>query len=439
MKKSPRQIAYEILLKIESEDAFSNLAIDSAVRANCPDSTDCAFISRLTYGVVERKITLDFIISKYLSGNIEKLKRNVRTILRMGVYQILFMDKVPVSAAVNESVKLAKVNNSVHSAGFINAVLRKISSDDLDFGSKTAEERMVLEYSMPLETVKFLIHHYGKETAEEFLRASLNPKKVYIKVNTTKITADGLVERLSKEGIGCEKTRLLNALEISLNDAVYSSECFKDGLFHVEDISSQLAVKALEPQKGDVVIDLCAAPGGKSFAIGECMENSGRLYSCELYPQRADLINNGAKRLGLDCIETVVNDATVFNEALPVADRVLCDVPCSGLGIIGKKPEIKYKRLDDTKPLIPIQKAILNNGAKYLKTGGRLVYSTCSVNPNENRRVCDAFLKEHPDFKTIKALPHEPRAIDEGDYLTLFPHINNCDGFFIAVFEKQKV
>ncbi len=436
--KSARQIAYEILLKIEKDKAFSNLAIDSAVKSFSPDSTDVAFISHLVYGVTERKITLDYIIAENLTGSIAKLKKDVLTILRLGVYQLIFSDKIPQSAAVNESVKLCKSNKCAYASSLCNAVLRSVSKNGFTISeSLKNEERISIEYSVPLELVKFFIHHYGEENTKDFFKCSLEPKKIFIKVNTLKTTEDELIKLLCKEGVECEKTYLSNALKIKLNKAVYELDAFKNGLFHVEDLSSQLCIKALSPKENSVVLDVCAAPGGKSFAIGEYMNNTGALYSCDIYEHRTALIKEGADRLGLKNLVCMVNDATIYNENIPMCDYVLCDVPCSGLGIVSKKPEIKYKKLDDTKELIPIQKEILKTSSQYLKSGGTLVYSTCSVNPNENRRVCDDFLKNNPEFKSLKVLPDIPRTVDEGDYLTLMMHKNDCDGFFIAVFKRK--
>lgn len=438
MSKSARQIAYEILLKIEVDKAFSNLAIDSAVKMYNPDSTDCAFISRLVYGVIERKITLDYVVSRHLSNPAKKMKPEVLTVLRMGTYQILFMDKVHSGAAVNESVKLVKANKCEFAAGLVNAVLRKISQNDLEAdGNLTETQKFSVDYSVPEELVKFMIHHYGKENAESFFKASLQPKEITVRVNTLKTTAEKLKILLQGEGVSVFDTYLPDALRIESDRAVYNLECFKNGLFHVEDLSSQLCVEALELFDGASAVDVCAAPGGKSFTAAEYMNNNGVLYSCDVYEQRTELIKQGAQRLGIENIVPLVNDATVFNGNLPEADRVLCDVPCSGLGIIGKKPEIKYKRLDDTKSLLPIQMQILKTSSKYVKHGGRLVYSTCSVNPNENRRICDRFLEENPEFGSVKVLPRIERTVDEGDYLTLFPHKNNCDGFFIAAFVRK--
>lgn len=438
MSKPARQIAFEILLKIEKDKAYSNLAIDSAVKASCPDSTDCAFISRLVYGVTERKITLDYIISGCLQQPITKLKKEVLVILRLGTYQLVFSDKIPVSAAVNESVKLAKNNKCAFAAGLVNAVLRRVSEkgfehpDDMD-----SAQRISVLCSAPIELVKFLSYHYGEQNAQAFLQSALEPKKIFIRVNNCKTREDELKKMLLDEGVTVKPTVVDGALEINVNKAVYELEAYKKGLFHVEDLSSQLCIAALAPYENCTAIDICAAPGGKSFTIAEYMNNKGELFSCDIYESRTELIKDGAQRLGLSCVKASVNDATVFNPDFPKVDRVLCDVPCSGMGIISKKPEIKYKKLDDIKELLPIQRKILETSSEYVKSGGRLVYSTCSVNPNENRKICDAFLKAHPDFVSVKALPHIERTVDEGDYLTLMLHKNNCDGFFIAVFDRK--
>lgn len=438
MNRSARQIAFEILLKIEKDKAYSNLAIDSAIRALGRDSTDCAFISRLVYGVTERKITLDYILSKHVNMSPKKTKTEVMVILRMGVYQIIFSDKIPDSAAVNESVRLTKDNKCAFASGLVNAVLRKVSAEGFIVPDDTDEyTRISVLYSAPLELVRFLSYHYGAENAEDFLKCALEPKRIFIRVNNTRISADELKQSLEKDGVNVSETNMENCLEINVNGAVYELDAYKKGLFHVEDVSSQLCIKALAPFEGCTAIDICAAPGGKSFTIAEHMNNKGKLYSCDIYESRTKLIKDGAERLGLSCIVPSVNDATVFNSDFPQADRVLCDVPCSGMGIIAKKPEIKYKKLDDIKELIPIQKEILETSSGYVKKGGRLVYSTCSVNPNENRKVCDAFLRDHPDFISVKALPDVERTVDEGDYLTLMLHKNDCDGFFIAVFERK--
>lgn len=438
MSITARQTAFSILLKIEKDKAYSNIALDSAVRELSLDSTDCAFISRLVYGVTERKITLDYVISQFLNQPIKKLKAEVLVILRLGTYQILYMDKIPDSAAVNESVSLAKNNKSSYASGVVNAVLRKVSlKKENVFKSLSGDERLSILYSAPIDLVRFLMHHYNEENAEEILKSALNKKEITIRVNTLKTTQNELIEILEKENISTEITSLKDALIINTKGAVYELDAYKKGLFYVEDVSSQICVKELGLKENYKLIDICSAPGGKSFTASQYMNNTGKIYSCDIHEHRVELIKSGAKRLGIENIIPTVNDATIFNEEFINADCVLCDVPCSGLGIIGKKPEIKYKSLDEIKELIPIQKEILSTASKYVKKGGTLVYSTCSINPNENRKICDWFLKEHEDFYSVKVSPESERCIDEGDYLTLLPHINNCDGFFIAKFIKK--
>lgn len=438
MSVTARQTAFSILLKIEKDKAYSNIALDSAVKGCSLDSTDCAFISRLVYGVTERKITLDYVISQFLNQPLKKLKPEVLIILRIGTYEILFMDKIPVSASVNESVLLTKNNKCQFASGLVNAVLRKVSVEKENiFNTLSGDERLSVLYSAPIDLVRFLKHHYNEKNAEEILKSALNKKEITIRVNTLKTTENELIEILKKENISTEITSLKNALIINTKGAVYELDAYKKGLFYVEDISSQICVKELGLKENYKLIDVCSAPGGKSFTASQYMNNTGEIYSCDIHAHRVELIKTGAERLGIKNIIPAVNDATVYNEKFLNADCVLCDVPCSGLGIIGKKPEIKYKLLDDIKELIPIQKEILSIASKYVKSGGTLIYSTCSINPNENRKVCDWFLKENEDFYSVKVSPETERCIDEGDYLTLLPHINNCDGFFIAKFIKK--
>ncbi len=438
MSITARQTAFSILLKIEKDKAYSNIALDSAVREISLDSTDCAFISRLVYGVTERKLTLDFVISQFLNQPIKKLKAEVLVILRIGTYQILYMDKIPDSAAVNESVTLAKNNKSSYASGVVNAVLRKVSLERENvFKSLSGDERLSVLYSAPIDLVRFLKHHYNEENAEEILKSALNKKEITIRVNTLKTTQNELIEALKAQNISTEITNLKDALIINTKGAVYELDAYKKGLFYVEDVSSQLCVKELDLKDNFKFVDICSAPGGKSFTAAQYMNNSGKIYSCDIHKHRVELIKSGAERLGIKNIIPTVNDATIFNEEFVNADCVLCDVPCSGLGIIGKKPEIKYKSLDEIKELIPIQKEILCTASKYVKKGGTLIYSTCSINPNENRKICDWFLKENEDFYSVKVSPETERCIDEGDYLTLLPHINNCDGFFISKFIKK--
>lgn len=435
MSNNPRQTAFRCLTRIEKDGAYSNLLLEKALRDECSSSLDRAFVSALVLGVIERKITLDYELSLYLSKPLKKLKPEVLTVLRLGAYQIFYMDKVPDSAAVNESVRLTKSCGLSYASSLVNAVLRKCSKNGVILPDEAQDNYLSVRYSCPQWLIDKWTDEYGEEDTKGFLPFLNEKPKTTIRVNTTKVTADELSKLLLNEGIKCEPTDLENAIDIDLcgND-ITSLKAFKDGLFHVQDKASQLCVKALSPQKGDTVFDLCASPGGKSFTIAEYMENEGKILSFDKLEKRTSLISSGAERLGLTAIKTDTADAEVYKESLGFADRVLCDVPCSGLGVISKKPEIKYKNESDFSLLPKTQLKILTVGSKYVKRGGRLVYSTCTLNKKENEDVCAAFLRDNPNFEPIAALPQ----ISSEPYVTLMPHKNDCDGFFFAAFERKK-
>lgn len=432
--KSARQTAFEILNKIQRDNSYSNLALDHALDKADTDNKEKKFVSALVYGVTERRITLDYNFSLYLSQPIKKLKPEVLTALRLGAYQILFMDKIPVSAAVNESVKLAKKNGAAFASGLVNAVLRKIISN----GLKT-DGSMSVNYSAPEWLCDMWCRSYGRENAEKLLKASFGAVDTVLRVNTEKIDADNLINLLAEEGFVCETGgNVENSAVVKSGGAVHKTEAYKNGLFHVQDAASQLCCKALGVQENETVIDICAAPGGKSFTLAENMNNTGRIISCDIYEHRLKLISDGAERLGLTNIETVRNDGNVFNPDFPLADKILCDVPCSGLGVIRKKPEIRFKKSEEVDKLQDLQYSIMCISSRYLKIGGVMVYSTCSLNPNENEKIVEKFLTEHDNFEGVRVLSDISRYSVDTDYLTLMPHIHGCDGFFISAVRRIK-
>ncbi|MDD6464295.1 MAG: 16S rRNA (cytosine(967)-C(5))-methyltransferase RsmB [Clostridiaceae bacterium] len=432
--KSARQTAFEILNKIQRDNSYSNLALDHALDKADTDNKDKKFVSALVYGVTERRITLDYNLSLYLSQPIKKLKPEVLTALRLGAYQILFMDKIPVSAAVNESVKLAKKNGAAFASGLVNAVLRKIISN----GLKT-DGSMSVNYSAPEWLCDMWCKSYGRENAEKLLEASFGAVDTVLRVNTEKIDADNLINLLAEEGFVCETGgNVENSAVVKSGGAVHKTEAYKNGLFHVQDAASQLCCKALGVQENETVIDICAAPGGKSFTLAENMKNTGRIISCDIYEHRLKLISDGAERLGLTNIETVRNDGNVFNPEFSLADKILCDVPCSGLGVIRKKPEIRFKKSEEVDKLQDLQYSIMCISSRYLKIGGVMVYSTCSLNPNENEKIVEKFLTEHDNFEGVRVLSDISRYGVDTDYLTLMPHIHGCDGFFISAVRRIK-
>ncbi len=419
-----RYLAYKILLKIERDKAYSNIAVDTVLKNN--DVGSAPFVCQLVYGVIERKITLDYILSQFLTQPLKKLNPQVLTVLRMGVYQIKFMDKVPDSAAVNECVKLVKKIKCGFASGLVNSVLRKVSMNNIDFPkTDNIAYNFSIRYSCPEELVKHYIDNYGVDDTEELLKDSLGSSPIFIRVNTLKTTADDLIKLLSSENINAFKCDdIENALILNDGGAIFKSNAYKQGLFHVQDKASQICISKLDPKPNEIVFDMCASPGGKTFTIAEMMANQGKVYSFDLYEHRVKLISDGAKRLGIDIINANVGDASLFNDTLQKADKILCDVPCSGLGVIRRKPEIRYKDLEFVDNLCELQYNILNCSAKYLKQNGILVYSTCSLNKKENEDICDKFLAENNDFKKVE------------DYITLWPHKNGTDGFFIAKFKK---
>ncbi|MGN1418223.1 MAG: 16S rRNA (cytosine(967)-C(5))-methyltransferase RsmB, partial [Acutalibacteraceae bacterium] len=290
-------------------------------------------------------------------------------------------------------------------------------------------------YSCPDWLIHKWTHEYGKENTEELLKASVTKAETIIRVNTLRTDEATLKNILTEQGVACESGTVENSLKISLSGKELSRlPAFCDGLFHVQDTASQLCAVALGAKSGETVFDLCAAPGGKSFTIAQNMNNSGKVLSFDLYQHRAELIAKGAKRLGIDIITAQTGDASEYNEQIGLADKVLCDVPCSGLGIIRRKPEIKYKTQESLGELPDIQLKILKNGAQYVKKGGRLVYSTCTLSKAENEEVCLAFLKDNSDFYPVKPL----EKISDENFVTLMPHTNNSDGFFVAAFERKK-
>lgn len=432
--KSARQTAFEILNKIQRNNSYSNLALDGALDDADININDKRFVSALVYGVTERRITLDYNLSLYLSQPLKKLKPEALTALRLGAYQILFMDKIPDSAAVNESVQLVKKNGAAFASGLVNAVLHKIVKN----GFKS-DGSMSIMYSAPKWLCDMWINSYGQENAEQILSSSFGPVETVLRVNTEKTSVDNLIETLLAEGFECEiNPNIENSLVVKNGGAIHKTKAFQSGLFHVQDTASQLCCKALKPREGDTVIDICAAPGGKSFTVAENMNNTGKLISCDIYKHRLKLVSDGAKRLGLNNIETIENDGSAYNPDIPSADKILCDVPCSGLGVIRKKPEIRFKKSEEVDKLKDLQYSILCISSRYLKVGGELVYSTCSLNPDENEKIIGKFLTEHDNFESVRVLPELERYGENTDYITLMPHIHGCDGFFVSCVKRVK-
>lgn len=441
---SPRNIAFNVLLKIEQDNAYSNIALNNAIRENRLNGLDSSFVSALVYGVLERQITLDYIIRQYSKIPLRKIEIKTKIILRLGILQLLFMDKVPESAAVNESVNLAKKHKLQKSSGFINGILRSITRAEVKYTLPDENDKVryyAIKYSAPQELTKLWLDSYGEENTVKLLEALNGRPKICARVNTLKTNKKALIDELAKQNVSAQEIPFLeNAITLENTGSIERLSSYKKGLFHIQDASSQLCVDFLSPKPREIMLDVCSAPGGKSFTSAQYMSDRGKIFSCDLYDHKLKLIKDNAHRLGINSIVTLKRDGASSEVPLPIADKILCDVPCSGLGILSRKPEIRYKDNLITEDLPEIQYKILCKSAEYLANGGRLVYSTCTLNPEENNKNAKRFLDEHPDFYGVKLkLPQTiTRAYEENDYeLTLMPHTSGTDGFYIAVFGKK--
>ena len=439
-----RKTAFKVLLKIEQDGAYSNIALNNAVKEGELTPLDAAFTSALVYGVLERKITLDYIIKQYSKIPLRKIELKTKIILRLGLLQMAFMDKIPESAAVNESVKLAKQQKLQKSSGFINAILRSFARDNCKVkypDIKNKAEYYSVKYSCPQPLVKLWLESYGEENAKGILEKLSGRPNIYARVNTLRTTAEKLIDALADDKVKAEKVDFPeNSVRLADTGSIERLKAYKGGLFHIQDLSSQLCAYFLSAEMGQTVLDICSAPGGKTFTTAEYMHNSGKIIACDMYEHKLKLIEKGAKRLGINIVETCLRDGSSDENPLPMADRILCDVPCSGLGVLSRKPEIRYKDdLIDTN-LADIQYKILCESAKYLKKGGKLVYSTCTLNPQENNKNPAKFRAKHSDFKgvALELPPQLGRAYEEQPYeITLMPHSYDGDGFYISIFTRR--
>lgn len=436
-----REAAFTALLACEKQGAWSDQAIKNASKRMKLTSRDAALAANLCYGVVQNQLLLDAWIDRFSSIPAQKLEREVRISLRMGLYQLHFLDRVPASAAVNESVNLTRRHvRSRGAAGLVNAVLRAFQRSNPEKRLPECADRLEqlsLRYSHPLALTRLLADNLGSDV-KPLLAADNRPAELTIQVNTRKTTAEKLTEALQAEGVSVEPHPwLADCLYLKGSGDLERLQAFQDGLFYVQDAAARMAVLAAQPQPGQKVLDACAAPGGKSFASAIAMDGRGEIISCDIQEKKLTRIEKSAARMGLDCIRTQPADGRKLNpEWENYFDVVLADVPCSGLGIIRKKPDIRYKDLKQTENLPAIQLDILRNVARYVKSDGVLLYSTCTVLERENQAVVNAFLAENPSFRLE---PSElPGPVDGSrGFVTLWPHIHGTDGFFFAKLRRS--
>jgi len=427
-----------VLIACRKNGAWSNGVLKEYVRRDRLDSRDSALAARLCYGVMQNRNYLDFYLAQLLTGRIKDLHPVVRDILHIGLYQIYQMDKIPESAAVNESVELSKKYcKNQRAAGLVNGVLRNaVRTKD------TLKEPVSYEdkYSHPGELINLLKAYVGKERLEPMLQANNAIAPLTAQVNTLKITAEALQAQLANEGVMAEMHPWLeNCLILFGTGNMEQLPSFKEGLFYVQDPAAKLSILCAELRPGDRVLDCCAAPGGKSFAAAVAMQGQGSITSCDIYEHKTELIARGAERLGFDLITAKQHSATEFDSQWEEKmDAVIADVPCSGLGIIRKKPDIRYKDLKEMAELPALQREILGNVSRYVRPGGLLLYSTCTLVRAENEDVVAEFLRTHPDFTTEPLPLGAPFPKNESGMLTLVPGEYDTDGFFICRLRRKQ-
>ena len=417
-----RELAVNLLYKIEVGEAYSNTTLDKELDKNDLSREDKALTSQLFYGVLTWKLTIDEMIKRYSKIKLKK----IFNILRIAIYQIVWLDKIPTSAAVNESVKLAKKYGHSASVSFTNAILRRIDKDELNklfeyLKSKTYSDSEIISIttSHPVWLVDEILKEYDIKFVTELLDANNKTPDTILRVNTTR---EELIKLLELKRVECREGNLPNSIMVKgLHD-------FDSQLYVVQDEAAQLACIKLDPKEGETILDACSAPGGKTTYIAELMNNKGHIDAWDIHEHRVKLVEETAHKLGIDIINTKLNDATVYDENnTDKYDRILLDVPCSGIGVIRKKPEIKWTRKEeDIDELTQIQSKILENCSKYLKKGGTLIYSTCTVLKKENEEQIIKFLRMNRDFRLVEEIK-------------LYPHINGTDGFYIAKLMKNNM
>lgn len=409
--KNARLSAFDMLYDIIYGGAYSNIVLEKGIKA--VESKDKGFVSRLVYGVIERRLSLDYAINKFLNG---KTKPKVKILLYIGAYQVLYMDKIPDAVAVYETVSLCDNIGLSYYKKLINAVLHRIIDYKTEFD---IIDDLSIKYSCPQHLMNMWTKMYGEDNVVDILESINNRPPVFAIPNSKYVDAEELYYELFSAGIDCEVFN--DVVKINSSFDLSGLKAFNDGLFYIEDYSSYSCAKALGAKSDDVVLDLCSAPGGKAFTIAQ---SGATVYAYDIYEHRVELIKKSAQRLGLNNIITGINDALIYNANLPFADRIICDVPCSGFGIIRRKPEIRYKNLDDIKELPQIQYNILFTSSRYLKSGGVIIYSTCTLNKKENEQVVDRFLNDNTDFSLVESK-------------TVFPTKNGGDGFFYSILKKK--
>ena len=436
MNQSARATALRVLVSCRNNGAWADAALKAQISRDGLSGPDAALCSRIVYGVMQNRMLLDFYIGAYCTQKPDHLQPPLLEILRIGAYQIIYLDKIPDSAAVNTSVELAKLAKRGQASGLVNAVLRKLSQNKKALPpvpERDDVQRLSIQYSHPKWFVKRLVSLLGREEAERFLACDNQIAPITVQVNPLKTTLEVLTEELQQAGISVQPHSWVpDCLELSGTGDLAALPSFREGKFLVQDPAARLVSLIAGIRPGQKVLDVCAAPGGKSLSAAFAMAGNGSIVACDLHENKLKRIQESADRLGVNIITTQAADGRVFQPEWEASfDTVLVDAPCSGLGIIRKKPDTRYKKADDLFTLPVVQAAILDNAARYVRPGGTLVYSTCTILPEENEQVTEAFLAEHADFGLE---PFElPLPVGKSDgSLTLWPQRHDTDGFYIC-------
>lgn len=438
-----REIALKTLYKIDKEDAYSNIAVDENIKENRNkiDERDIGFISEIVYGVTTWKLTLDEIVKKYSNIRLKKISPWILNILRMGIYQMVFLDKIPKSAAVNESVNLAKRYGHRGSSNFVNAILRKVDKKDYEelFEIKDDIERISKTTSMPVWIITELLKENDIQKVEDICKASNIRPKMTIRINTLKTNQEEIKKLLKERKIEFEEGILGDFLILDKVKNIEKLDLFRNGYFTIQDEGAGLIPLVLNPKPNEMVLDACSSPGGKTTYMAELMKNKGKIVAWDIHEHRVALVNENAKRLGIDIIETKCQDATIYKEEYKEKfDKILLDVPCLGMGVLKRKPDIKWKRRpEDIEEITKIQQKILETCSKYLKEKGEMVYATCSIFCEENEKIVEKFLQNNKQFDYVVIRKNKDENNIKGlKYIQLYQGKEN-DGFFICKFQKK--
>ncbi len=442
--KTAREIALLTLSACEKEGAWAGAYLSSAVNREHLDPRESALALRLCYGVLQNRALCDFYLSHFCTVPLKKLEDKILNAMRLGVYQLLFLDKIPASAAVNESVKLAKkYGKNPRSPGLVNAVLRGVirNQDNLPpISTQDPVEYLSIQYSHPEWLVKEIYLTLGEsvEETEAYLKANNTEANLTLQINPLKATLDAVQNNWKEPDKAMVHAWLPDCLEMRQSGSLEQLDGWKEGLFWIQDPAAKMAVMAATPQKGWKVLDACAAPGGKSFAAAALMENIGSIYACDIHKRKLQLVEEGAARLGFSCIQTEVQDTGKLREEWEQQfDLVIADLPCSGMGVIRKKPDIRYHLPEPMEALPAVQKRLLRCLSHYVKSGGILLYSTCTILKRENEEVVASFLADQSEFVLEAFSLPCPRGDAAEGMLTLWPQVQGTDGFFIARMRRK--